>query len=73
MESKYFFHIFAGLFSILIAVVGWIWTTCYTKLITIEKELISIKVELVQMQASQLTREEVNAMIDTALLKHGIK
>ena len=71
--NRYFFHVFAGLFSILIAVVGWIWTTCYTKLVTIEKELISIKVELVQMQSNVLTREDVNEMIDTALLKRGIK
>lgn len=71
--NRYFFHVFAALFSILIAVVGWIWTTCYTKLVTIEKELVSIKVELVQMQSNVLTREEVNEMIDTALLKRGIK
>ena len=71
--NRYFFHVFAGLFSILIAVVGLIWTTCYTKLVTIEKELISIKVELVQMQSNVLTREDVNEMIDTALLKRGIK
>ena len=71
--NRYVFHVFAALFSILIAVVGWIWTTCYTKLVTIEKELISIKVELVQMQSNVLTREDVNEMIDTALLKRGIK
>lgn len=59
--------------SILVAVLGWSWTTTYSKLAEIEKSLIELKIEMVKVQSTIIDRDEVKAIIADELLKHGIK
>jgi len=55
--------------SILIAVLGWVWTVVYMKLVTMEKELISIKISLVEVQKDLLSKEDVKELIEIELAK----
>ena len=55
--------------SILIAVLGWIWTVTYMKLVNMEKELVSIKISLVEVQKDLLSKDDVKELIDIELAK----
>lgn len=59
--------------SILVAVLGWSFTSTYSKLNEIEKSLIELKIELVKVQATLIDREAVEKICEDMLLKHGIK
>lgn len=58
-----------GLFIALVTLVGWIGSSQVSKLAEIEKELSSIKLELVQLQSSMLTEERVREIVKLELLK----
>lgn len=64
-ENKAFYTCLA----ILIAVLGWFGQANYNKLLSIEKELITIKVELAKIQTETLTREDVVAIVKDELAK----
>lgn len=55
--------------SILIAVLGWVWTVVYMKLVNMEKELISIKISLVEVQKDLLSKDDVRELIDIELTR----
>lgn len=59
--------------TLLIAVLGWSWTTTFSKLVEIEKELKTVQIELARMQASMLTVQEVREVVVDELAKKGIK
>ena len=69
MEKK----VLTTILGILIAVLGWIWTTTYLKLVSMEKELVSIKISLVEVQKDILGKDDVKELIELELAKHGIK
>lgn len=58
-----------GLFIALVTLVGWIGSSQMSKLAEIEKELSSIKMELVQLQSSMLTEDRVREIVKLELLK----
>ena len=59
--------------GILIAVLGSIWASQYSKLVEIEKSLLDLKIEMVKMQTQMIDRDEVKAIIEESLKMHGIK
>ena len=59
--------------GLLVAVVGWSWSTNYSKLCEIEKSLIELKIDVSKIQAEAIDRAEIKAMIVDELAKHGIK
>lgn len=69
MEKK----ILTVVVSILIGLLGWIGTIQFNKMSEISKDLIALRLEIVQLQKDILTKEDVKEMIETELLKHGIK
>lgn len=64
-ENKAFYTVLA----ILISVLAWFGQANYNKLLTIEKELITIKVELVKIQSETLTRDDVIDIVKSELAK----
>lgn len=69
MEKK----ILSIVMSILIAVLSWTWTTTFSKLVEISKELKAVQMELVKINSTMLTKEEVKELVIDELLKHGIR
>ena len=69
MEKK----ILTAVVSILIGLLGWLGTIQYNKMSEISRDLIALRLEIVQLQNDVLTKETVKEMIETELLKHGIK
>ena len=59
--------------GILIAVLGSIWASQYSKLVEIEKSLLDLKIEMVKVQTQMIDRDEVKAIIEESLKMHGIK
>lgn len=59
--------------GLLMAVLGWIWSTNYGKLAEIEKSLVAIQLDLVKIQAQMMDREAVKELIKDEFEKHGIK
>lgn len=59
--------------GILIAVLGSIWASQYSKLVEIEKSLLDLKIEMVKMQSQMIDRDEVKSIIEESLKMHGIK
>lgn len=58
--------------SILIALLGWLGSIQYAKLTEISKEIVSMKLELVQLQKDILTKDDVREMVQVELMKYGI-
>lgn len=59
--------------TILLGMLGWIWTATYSRLTSMEKELVSIKLSLVEMQSQIVDEQRVREIVEHELLKHGIK
>ena len=59
--------------TILIGLLGWLGSIQYAKLTEISRDIIALKLEVVQLQKDILTKEDVKEMISTELLKHNIK
>lgn len=59
--------------GLLIAVLGWIWSSQYAKLCAIQEQLLSIQIELTKVQATIVDRDEVKSIVRDELEKHGIK
>lgn len=66
-------RILTAIFGLLIAVLGWVWSMQYTKLVEIEKELKTVQIELVKMQSTMLTAEHVKEIVIDELEKRGIR
>lgn len=58
--------------SILVGVLGWSWTTTYSKLAEIEKSLIELKIAMVKVETQMIDREAVKEIINDELLKHNL-
>lgn len=69
MQTK-LITIFATVF---LAVLGWIWSVTYTRLTSMEQELVAIKVELVKVQATMIDREEVIRIVRDELKRGVVK
>lgn len=59
--------------TILIGLLGWLGSLQYQKLSEISRDLIALKLEVVQLQKDILSKEDVKEMIENELIKHGIK
>lgn len=59
--------------TLMVAVLGWSWTTTFSKLVDIEKELKTVQIELARVQASMLTVQEVREIVVDELAKKGIR
>lgn len=59
--------------GLLVAVLGWSWTTNYSKLCEIEKSLIELKIDVTKVQANIVDRDAIKEIVADELLKHGIK
>lgn len=68
MQTK-LITIFATVF---LAVLGWIWSVTYTRLTSMEQELVAIKLELVKVQATMIDREEVIRIVNEQI-EHKLK
>ena len=69
MEKK----VLTVVIGILIAVLGWTWTTTISKLSEIEKSLIELKIDVARIQESLIDRDEIRQIVIDELMKHGIK
>lgn len=65
MQNKAFYTVL----SILVAVLGWFGQQAYFKLVDIEKEIVSVKLELVKVQAEMITRDDVISIVKSELAK----
>lgn len=59
--------------TILIGLLGWLGSIQYAKLTEISRDIISLKLEVVQLQKDILTKEDVREMIQTEIIKAGLK
>lgn len=59
--------------GLLVAVLGWSWTTNYSKLCEIEKSLIELKIDVTKVQSNIVDRDAIKEIVADELLKHGIK
>jgi len=55
--------------TVLLAIVGWIWTMTYSRLTSMEKELVKIQLELVRIQSTIVDRDEVVKIVREQLRK----
>lgn len=69
MEKK----ILTAVIGVLIAVLGWNWTTTMTKLVEIEHSLVELKIDVARIQESIVDRDEVKRIVIDELEKRGIK
>lgn len=60
------------LLSIIIAIVGWTWTSTVSKLAEVEKGLMDIKLELVRINATMVSAEDVEQMIEREFSRRGL-
>ena len=65
MQNKAFYTVL----SILVAVLGWFGQQAYFKLVDIEKELVTVKLELVKLQSEMITRDDVISIVKNELAK----
>lgn len=59
--------------GILVSLLGWLGSVQYAKLSEIEKGLIELKLEMAKVQMSIIDENAVVKIVETELLKHGIK
>ena len=59
--------------TILIGLLGWLGSLQYQKLSEISRDLIALKLEVVQLQKDILSKDDIREMIENELIKHGIK
>jgi hypothetical protein len=59
--------------GILVALLGWLGSVQFQKLTEIEKSLIELKLEVTKVQMSIVDEEAVRKIVETELLRHGIK
>lgn len=59
--------------TILIGLLGWLGSIQYAKLTEISRDIIALKLEVVQLQKDILTKEDVKEMIQTEIIKAGLK
>jgi hypothetical protein len=64
-------------FNILISIIGFFMVYYFTKtnttLASISSDLINVRIDLSEIRATMMTEDRVKEIIDTELLKHGIK
>ena len=65
MATKAFYTVLSVLFAIL----GWIGQQTYFKLVDVEKELVTVKIELVKIQSEMITRDDVLEIVKNELAK----
>ena len=65
MQNKAFYTVL----SILVAVLGWFGQQAYFKLVDIEKEIVSVKLELVKVQSEMMTRDDVVEIVKSEIAK----
>ena len=53
-----------GISAALIAILLYFGTALYTKLSELQKDVISIRIELTQMQSTLINREDVQTLVD---------
>lgn len=61
------------LVGVLLAVIGYFGKMSVAQLLTIQKDLAGIKLELVKIQASMLDKEAVRDIVRVELYERGIK
>ena len=59
--------------TILIGLLGWLGSLQMQKLTEISRDIIALKLEVVQLQKDILTKEDVKEMIQTEIIKAGLK
>lgn len=59
--------------GILVALLGWLGSVQFQKLTEIEKSLIELKLEVTKVQMSIMDEEAVKKVVETELLRRGIK
>lgn len=59
--------------GILVALLGWLGSVQFQKLTEIEKSLIELKLEVTKVQMSIMDEEAVKKVVETELLRHGIR
>ncbi len=69
MEKK----VFTIVLGILVALLGWFGSMQYAKLSEIEKSLIELKLEVTKVQMTIMDEEAIRKIVETELLRHGIK
>lgn len=57
----------------MVALIGWLGSIQYSKLTEIEKSLIELKLEITKVQMTIMDEEAVRKIVETELLRHGIK
>ena len=55
--------------SILIVVLGWTWTTTFSKLVEIEKELKAVQIEIAKVQSVIITEHMVREIVKEEMEK----
>ena len=49
------------------------YNACATNIANLNKEMLAVKIELTKINAEMLTEDRVKDIVETELLKHGIK
>lgn len=60
------------LLTLVVGMVGFFSTTQMTKLSEIERELVSVKLELTELKSSMLDESKVHTIVEYELAKHGL-
>ena len=60
------------LLTLVVGMVGFFSTTQMTKLSEIERELVSVKLELTELKSSMLDEGKVHTIVEYELARHGL-
>ena len=59
--------------GLLMAVLGWVWTTQYAKLCAIQEQLLTIQIDITRLQSEMMNEARVREIVEHELLKHNVK
>lgn len=59
--------------GLLMAILGWVWTTQYSKLSAIQQQLVMIQIDITRLQSEMMNEARVREIVEHELLKHNVK
>lgn len=68
MIPRWIFNILIG---VTLAMLGWMGTQCYNRLLEIQKDLAALHVQIATLQTQVLTRDDVREIFDSEFSKRG--
>ncbi|MBO4513497.1 MAG: hypothetical protein J5746_12105 [Victivallales bacterium] len=63
---------FKVLMTILLGIIAYVWQGNATKLAELEKSVVQLRFDIIEMRASMLSKQDVQEIVNAELLKRGL-